>query len=158
MVSKLKTMGGVVVVLALAGGWLATRKHVDAFNEYIVPLRPALAQQDALFAKASKANEADLKKSIAGWVTEAKALQAKIDAAAPEDPEVAAIHVHMKAQAKAYAEFFVAVQAVAGGDASAAATRDAKGGERKAALAAFVKARDKHFKKHNIKLDKAPGS
>ncbi len=150
---KLKTIGVIVLGLVIAGGWWATQRQVNAFNEYIKPLRPVLTAQDKLGETTSKANDAVVKASIAGWVKEAKALQAKIDAAAPKDPEVAAIHVHMKTQAKAFTEYFVAVEAIVGGDASAVPVRDKMIAARKAALDAFVKARTAHFEKHNITLD-----
>ncbi len=150
---KLKSVAGVVIGLAMLGGWWVTQQHVDSYNEYIVPLRPTLEQQDQLGEKLQKATEAEAKESIDAWIAEAKKLQGQVDAATPEDKEVAAIHEHMKAQAQAYTEFFELYKKGLEGDASAAALLKEKGAERQAALDNFNTAKRAYAEEHDLTIE-----
>ena len=155
----------VTILLVLVCGGAALwdlESSKSAFNEYLEPLQPVLTRQagiaEALGAAAGaitdddSAAETELAASLTEWIAEARTLQAQVDATTPTDPEIAAIHAHMRTQAKAFTQSLEALLELANGDESATTRAEALGQQRNDALDKFINARDAYFSDHNLQV------
>lgn len=144
-----------VVVLAGLARWWFSHQSAEGYNSYLSQIRPILALQDAVIQDISKSSDAHAATMVAAWIKRSESHKAKLVTIRPQHPEIAAMHKqwllrtdHITQGLKALQQYFVAK--------NPAFLKQYQDEFKKAkiALDLYIKMRDEHFKKHNIKLKK----
>lgn len=152
-----KVLGLVGVIFAIVGLWRTydANQNERAFNAYVATLRPLLAEQDALVGEISKTSDPEVPPKVEDWIARADALEQRFAAARPEGEELIELHRHLDERAhQLTAAMKVLRRLGTDEDQTAVQTEYQERCEAgRAALDAFVAARDAYFKRHDLALE-----
>ena len=151
---KVWRIGGALVGIGALVGFVLSHLNANEYNDYVKPLRPHIAKQDALIEEMQKTTDAEALEKLPDYIERATALQKSFVDATPEDEELKEIHQHLVNRAESLLAYCTGMKVAYETKDQAKATAAMEHAKAaKAHLDAFVAARNAYGKKYDIKFD-----